>query len=230
MQAARGTSLSPADSAESSSTAARRRHVALFALVAAALYGVDQLTKHLAVAHLTGEPDKPLVGDLLQLHLTRNPGAAFSTGTAFTELLTGVAVVAVGVVLWLSRRLGSSGWAAALGLLLAGVGVYGLLAHFVAGQTRDIGVRMALGARGADVLRGVLAEGIRLAAVGAAAGLLISLAVVRLLQGLLYGVGPHDPAAFLGAPAVLGLVTLAACAVPAWRAARVDPMVALRHE
>ena len=122
MQAARGTSLSPADSAESSSTAVRRRHVALFALVAAALYGTDQVTKHLAVAHLTGEPDKPLVGDVLQLHLTRNPGAAFSTGTAFTEVLTGVAIVAVGVVLWLSRRLGSPAWAVALGLLLAGVG------------------------------------------------------------------------------------------------------------
>lgn len=92
-----------------------------FALVALVLYAADQVTKHLAVEHLTGEPDKPLVGDLLQLHLTRNPGAAFSTGTAFTEVLTGVAIVAVGVVLWLSRRLGSTAWAVALGLLLAGV-------------------------------------------------------------------------------------------------------------
>jgi len=121
MQAARGTSLSPADSAESSSVGARRRHITTFALVALVLYSADQVTKHLAVAHLTGEPYKPLVGDLLQLHLTRNPGAAFSTGTAFTEVLTGVAIVAVGVVLWLSRRVGSTVWAVALGLLLAGV-------------------------------------------------------------------------------------------------------------
>jgi signal peptidase II len=120
MQAARGTSLSP-DSAEAPSVIARRPHVALFALVATLLYATDQVTKHLAVEHLTGQPDKPLVGDLLQLHLTRNPGAAFSTGTAFTEVLTGVAIVAVGVVLWLSRRLGHPVWAVAMGLLLAGV-------------------------------------------------------------------------------------------------------------
>jgi signal peptidase II len=121
MQAARGTSLSP-DSAEASPAIDRRRCVALFALVAALLYVIDQVTKYLAVEHLTGQPDKPLLGDLLQLHLTRNPGAAFSTGTAFTEALTGIAIVAVGVVLWLSRRLGSRAWAVAMGLLLAGVG------------------------------------------------------------------------------------------------------------
>ena len=94
----------------------------MFALVATLLYVTDQVTKYLAVEHLTGQPDRPLVGDLLQLHLTRNPGAAFSTGTAFTEVLTGIAIVAVGVVLWLSRRLGSRAWAVAMGLLLAGVG------------------------------------------------------------------------------------------------------------
>ena len=121
MQAARGTSLTE-ESAGSSSVADRRGSVGIFALVAAVLYASDQLTKYLAVQHLTGQPDKPLVGDLLQLHLTRNPGAAFSTGTAFTEVLTAVAIVAVGVVLWLSRRLGSAAWAVAFGLLLAGVG------------------------------------------------------------------------------------------------------------
>jgi signal peptidase II len=121
MQAARGTSLSPLDSAESTSATARRRSIGVFALVAAVLYVTDQVTKHLAVAHLTGEPNKPLVGDLLQLNLTRNPGAAFSTGTSFTEVLSCVAIVAVVVVVWLSRRLGSRLWAVALGILLAGV-------------------------------------------------------------------------------------------------------------
>lgn len=121
MQAARGTSLSPPDSAEGSSAPDRRTALALFAGVAALLYTLDQVTKHLAVTHLTGQPDKPLVGDLLQLHLTRNPGAAFSTGTAFTEVFTCVAILAVGVVLWLSRRLGSRLWGVALGVLLAGV-------------------------------------------------------------------------------------------------------------
>jgi signal peptidase II len=120
MQAARGTSLSP-DSAEASPVIDRRRCVGLFALVASLLYVADQITKYLAVEHLTGQPDKPLVGDLLQLHLTRNPGAAFSTGTAYTEVLSCVAIIAVGVVFWLSRRLGSRLWAVALGVLLAGV-------------------------------------------------------------------------------------------------------------
>ena len=87
MQAARGTSLTAATQPRAPTVADRRRYVGLFALVAAVLYAVDQVTKHLAVEHLTGQPDKPLVGDLLQLHLTRNPGAAFSTGTAFTEVL-----------------------------------------------------------------------------------------------------------------------------------------------
>jgi predicted permease len=119
---------------------------------------------------------------------------------------------------------------AGLALLLAAVGVYGLLAHLVGAQTRDIGVRMALGARGGDVLRGVVAEGARLAVLGAAAGVVVSLATARLLRGLLFGVGPYDPLAFLAAPALLGAVALAACALPAWRAARVDPVVALRHE
>jgi len=119
---------------------------------------------------------------------------------------------------------------AALGLLLAAVGVYGILVHFVGQQTREIGVRMALGARAGDVLRGVVAEGLRLAAVGVAVGLAASLAVARLLRGMLFGVGVYDPAAFLAAPVVLGLVALVACGVPAWRAARVDPVVALRQE
>jgi signal peptidase II len=121
MQAARGTPLSPRASADVSSAGVHRRFVGLFAVVAAVLYAVDQVTKHLAVEHLTREPDKPLIGDLLQLRLTRNPGAAFSTGTAFTEVLTVVAIIAVGVVLVLSRRVGSRLWAVALGLLLAGV-------------------------------------------------------------------------------------------------------------
>ncbi len=119
---------------------------------------------------------------------------------------------------------------AVLGLLLAAVGVYGILAHFVGQQTREIGVRMAMGARATDVLRVVVTDGLRLAAIGAGLGLFLSLAVARLLRGLLFGVGAYDPAAFVAALVVLALVTLAACAVPAWRAARVDPTVALRQD
>lgn len=93
----------------------------LFFAVALTLYVVDLGSKILAVDKLTGRADVPLVGDVLVLHLTRNPGAAFSTGTEYTVILTCIAMVAVLAVLWLSRRIGSAGWAVALGLLLAGV-------------------------------------------------------------------------------------------------------------
>ena len=123
MQAARGTSLSDAtDPHPSGSTSPRRaRLTALFAVVALAAYAVDLGTKVLAVSRLSGRPDVNVVGELLVLHLTRNPGAAFSTGTEYTVALTCVAMVAVLVVVYLSRRVGSAGWAVALGLLLAGV-------------------------------------------------------------------------------------------------------------
>ena len=123
MQAARGTSLSDAtNSHPAGSTSSRRaRLTALFAVVALAAYAVDLGTKLLAVSRLSGRPDVSVVGELLVLHLTRNPGAAFSTGTEYTVALTCVAIVAVVVVVHLSRRLGSVGWAVALGLLLAGV-------------------------------------------------------------------------------------------------------------
>ncbi len=93
----------------------------VLALVALTLYAVDIVTKVLAVRHLAGRPDGPLVGDLLVLHLTRNPGAAFSTGTEYTVVLSCLAAVAVCVVLYLSLRVRSVLWAVGLGLLLAGV-------------------------------------------------------------------------------------------------------------
>ena len=104
-----------------SAPSALRRLLALFGGIALLGYAADLTTKVLAVEHLTDRPDVPLVGDLLVLHLTRNPGAAFSTGTQFTAVLTCIAIIAVVVVLWLSRRLGSTVWALALGLLMAGI-------------------------------------------------------------------------------------------------------------
>ncbi len=123
MQAARGTSLSDAKVPHPSGpTSSRRaRLTALFAVVALAAYAVDLGTKLLAVSRLSGRSDVSVVGELLVLHLTRNPGAAFSTGTEYTVALTCVAIVAVLVVVYLSRRVGTVGWAVALGLLLAGV-------------------------------------------------------------------------------------------------------------
>jgi len=124
MQAARGTSLSHHDDSSLSDTRSlpsRARVRVVLIAVFAVLYAADQATKWLAVDRLTGKPDRELVGDLLVLHLTRNAGAAFSTGTRYTELFTALAFVAVLVVLWLSRRLGNAAWAVAFGALLAGI-------------------------------------------------------------------------------------------------------------
>lgn len=122
MQAARGASLSPSDNTTTQPPARpRRRRLLLFAAIAVTAYAIDVATKVLAVEHLTGEPRVPLVGDVLSLYLTYNSGAAFSFLTGHTEVLAVVAIVAVTVVLWVARRLGSIGWAIALGFLLGGV-------------------------------------------------------------------------------------------------------------
>lgn len=124
MQAARGTSLTgdQSDPARPRPTRPRRhRLLAVYAAVALTAYAVDVGSKILAVDRLSGRPDVQLVGDLFQLHLVRNPGAAFSTGTAYTEVLSVVAIIAVLVLLHLARRIGTVGWAVSLGLLLAGV-------------------------------------------------------------------------------------------------------------
>src|SRR5690606_4381425 len=117
-----------------------------------------------------------------------------------------------------------------IALLLAVVGVYGIVAFGVAQRTREIGIRMAMGARTGDVLRLVLREGAVLAAVGAAAGTLGAWMLARVLAGLVYGVSPRDPVAFVLAPAVLIAIALLATLVPARRATRVDPVEALRAE
>jgi signal peptidase II len=124
MQAAGGTSV---DSSDSGSTDQRRtvlssrRGWTVFAVVATVLYIADQVSKRAAVEHLTGRDDVRVVGELLQLHLTRNPGAAFSLGTGFTVGLSCLAVVATIVVLGVSRKVVDPIWAAGLGALLAGI-------------------------------------------------------------------------------------------------------------
>jgi signal peptidase II len=123
MQAARGTSLSHDDSSvpDSQSVPSRARVRVLLVGVFLVLYAVDQATKWLAVDRLTGKPDKQLLGDVLVLHLTRNAGAAFSTGTRYTGLFTCLAIAAILVVVWLARRVRSALWAVAFGMLLAGI-------------------------------------------------------------------------------------------------------------
>jgi putative ABC transport system permease protein len=110
------------------------------------------------------------------------------------------------------------------------MGVYGVMAFSVARRTREIGIRMALGARAQFVMRSVLREGFSLALVGAMVGLLGAWGLSRVMAGLLYGVQPRDPLTFLLAPVVLMTAAVGAALVPAWRATRVDPVEAIRSE
>jgi putative ABC transport system permease protein len=119
---------------------------------------------------------------------------------------------------------------AALALVLACMGIYGVMAYSVAQRTSEMGVRMALGAQASNVLGLVMGEGLRLAVLGAGIGLAGSFFAARLLSGMLFGITPTDPFTFLGVAVLLVAVAMVACYVPARRATRVDPLVALRYE
>ena len=117
-----------------------------------------------------------------------------------------------------------------LALVLAGVGIYGIVSYSVNQRTQEIGIRMALGASTRDVLRMVLREGLVVVIIGIAVGLVVALFVTRLIGSLLYGVSATDPVTFIGIPVLLAAVALLASYIPARRATRVDPMTALRYE
>jgi ABC-type antimicrobial peptide transport system permease subunit len=119
---------------------------------------------------------------------------------------------------------------AGVALVLAGVGIYGVTSYGVAQRTREIGIRLALGASGERVLREVVGHGARLTLIGTAVGLAAAVAAARLASALLFGVTPSDPRALASAAAILALVSIAACYLPARRASRVDPVAALAEE
>ena len=122
------------------------------------------------------------------------------------------------------------GMFAALALVLACIGIYGVISYVGGQRTREIGVRMALGAQPGDVMRLVLGDGARMAIMGVAAGIVAALGMTRLMTRQLFGVTAHDPLTFVAVAVLLMLVALLACYLPARRAVRVDPLVALRHE
>jgi ABC-type antimicrobial peptide transport system permease subunit len=130
-----------------------------------------------------------------------------------------------------SRRFSADlvGGFAGLAVLLASIGIYGLLAYLVSQRSREIGIRMALGAGRGSVLKLFLQKGIVLAGLGIVAGMVVSAYTASLMGSLLYGVRPHDPAVFVIVPLLLFVVALLASYLPARRATKVDPMIALRE-
>jgi putative ABC transport system permease protein len=119
---------------------------------------------------------------------------------------------------------------AGVALLLASIGIYGVMAYTFSRRTNEIGIRMAMGAQRADIFRIAVGEGAMIVAFGLAAGLVGSLLLTRFLQSMLFDVKATDPLTFAAISALLAAVALAACFVPARRATKVDPLVALRHE
>jgi putative ABC transport system permease protein len=122
---------------------------------------------------------------------------------------------------------------AALALLLTGIGLYGVIAYAVAQRTHEIGIRITLGASRADVVQMVLKSGLRLTAIGVSAGVVLALVAGRYISSassLLFGVKPTDIVTFAAVIVIVTLVSLLACYIPAYRASRVDPMIAMRYE
>ena len=171
----------------------------------------------------TGSLPGPQMIRELKLAITRAaPGAQIADGGRLVD----------GIAAYLHPRriaAGILGTAGIVGLLLASVGIYGVVSYSVAQRTRELGVRRALGADGRDIVGLILKEGTRVAAIGAALGLLFGYAAVRLTSSRLVALPSFDIATLIVAPTLLALVVLIACYIPARRASRVDPMTALRE-
>lgn len=174
------------------------------------------------VVRTTGDPDKLSAAVREQIQ-SLNPNLPVSQITTLAERID----FALFPARLAAALLGAFGL---LALGLAATGIYGVIAYSVSQRTQEFGIRMALGADGADVRRLVLREGLKVVLIGVTAGLALSLAAARLIAGFLYGVGANDPLTFAGVALLLTAVALLACYLPAWRVTKVDPMIALRCE
>jgi putative ABC transport system permease protein len=179
--------------------------------------------KHLAI-FLRGQVDPVTTADEVRDHVQLVDATLPVFGAQMLEETVAASLAA--------RRFSMEvvGLFAVTALLLAGLGIYGVISYLVSERTREIGIRLALGAERRTILRMVLGQGFGLTMAGAAVGLACALVVSRLMAGLLYGVRPTDPATFAGVAVLLVAVALLACYIPARRALRIDPMIALRYE
>jgi putative ABC transport system permease protein len=159
----------------------------------------------------------------------RNEVLAIDKGQPVSELRTMEQVRSQSVTLY-SFSSALLGVFAAIALVLASVGIYGVMSYAVTQRTQEIGLRLALGAQASDVLRLVIGRGMKLTLIGVTVGLVASLALTRLMKNLLIGVSPADPLTFIVIPLLLMLVALLACWIPARQATKVDPLVAIRNE
>jgi len=179
--------------------------------------------RNLNFAVRTKSDPAALAGSLIKIVRSQDPDLAITNVRTMTETIShSVSGPKFNTLLL--------GIFAGIALLLASIGIYGVLAYVVTQQTHEIGIRLALGATPSNVFGLVIGRGARLAAIGAIIGVAGSLALTRLMKELLYGVSPTDPMTFAGVVVLLVTVALVACYVPARRAMRVDPMTALRHE
>ena len=180
------------------------------------------LGRSLSLALRTSLPTSTLEAQIRSAIQSVDPGLPVFGVTSMDEILDASLA---------SRRFSANLVAGFAGgaLLLASIGIYGLLAYMVGQRSREIGLRLALGAQRADILRLVLGKGVVLAGLGIVTGVIFSASTASLMASLLYGVRPHDPAVFLMVPLLLLVVAIAASYIPAWRATKVDPIVALRE-
>jgi putative ABC transport system permease protein len=182
--------------------------------------------------------NNPLTGPMIAIHTSGNPAALASLVRSEIRSIESempLVLNTIDTVIELSvaqRRFSMMllGIFAALAMLLAIVGIYGVMSYIVSQRTHEIGLRMALGAQKREVLRMVVGEGLALTLIGVVIGVPSAVLVTRAMAGLLFGVGNTDPLTYLAVSAIVVTVSLAAAYVPARRAARVDPLVALRYE